>query len=89
MHERPLREAVLDALRQVAPDADLAGIDEQRSFHEQFGIDSIDFLNFAFALERTLGVRIGAADYPKLSNLAGCLHHLATLQGQRPAALDR
>ena len=51
-----LRALTLDALRQVAPEADLSALDPARNFRDQIEIDSIDYLNFVLALERRLGI---------------------------------
>jgi acyl carrier protein len=76
--EDKLRSLVLDVLGRIAPEADLRTIDPERSFRDQFGIDSIDYLNLIMALEEKLGLRIADLDYPKLSSLDGCLAYLKT-----------
>ena len=82
--EDKLRLLVLDTLRQIAPEADLQTLDPERSFRDQFGIDSIDYLNLIMALEQKLKLRIADYDYPKLSSLRGCLDYLTS----RTAAAD-
>jgi len=72
-----LRSHVLVALAEVAPEADDAAIDPRLSFHDQFGIDSVDFMNLMLALERHLELRIPEADYPRLSTLDGCITYLS------------
>lgn len=81
MDDLHMRERVLSALRQVAPDVDTATVDPTVSFHRQFGIDSIDFLNFVVALEEMLGMRIAEADQLCLATLDGCLAYLAARPG--------
>lgn len=77
MIDDKLRTLIVDVLRQVAPEADLQSLDPDRSFRDQFGIDSIDYLNMIMALEKKLKLRIAECDYPKLSSLAGCMAYLA------------
>lgn len=72
-----LRESVLDALREVAPDVDAAGLDPRVSFRDQTEMDSVDFLNFVLALEKRVDRKIPEYDYPKLSSVQGCLNYLA------------
>jgi acyl carrier protein len=74
--EDKLRSLVLDVLRRIAPEADLQALDPERSFRDQFGIDSIDYLNLIMALEEKLALRIADLDYPKLSSLDGCVAYL-------------
>jgi acyl carrier protein len=78
MSDDELRGPVLEVLEKIAPEADIASLDPERSFRDQFGIDSIDYLNFMMGLEERLGVRIAEIDYPKLSSLRGCLDYLET-----------
>ena len=81
MNDDELRGPVLEVLKKIAPEADIASLDPERSFHDQFGINSIDYLNFVIGLEEKLGVRIAEIDYPKLSSLRGCLDYLETRIG--------
>jgi Acyl carrier protein len=73
MADQDLRSIVLSCLQSVAPEASFAQLDPAVSFHEQFDIDSVDYLNFVLKVEEALGIRISESDYPKLSNLDGCL----------------
>ena len=77
MTDDTLRTLILDALRGVAPEADLQSLDPDQSFRDQFGIDSIDYLNMIMAIEKKLKLRIAECDYPKLSSLNGCMAYLA------------
>jgi acyl carrier protein len=77
-----IRATVLQVLGDIAPDADLAGIDPGESLREQFDLDSMDFLNFAIGLHQRLGVEIPEADYPRLASLDGAVAYLRA-QGAR------
>jgi acyl carrier protein len=77
MDAETVRAVVLEALGEIAPEAELAGLDPARSFRDQIALDSIDFLNLMLALEASFGVRIEDIDYPKLSSLSGCIAYLA------------
>lgn len=89
MNRQRLRSVILDTLKTVAPEADVDAIDAKASFHEQLGIDSVDFMNLMLALETRLGVRIPDVDYPKLSSLEGCLGFLSPLVGEKERAVKR
>ncbi len=71
-----IRAAVLAAIGEIAPEADLAAIDPARSFRDQIALDSVDFLNLMLALDAGFGVRIHETDYPALSSLDGCIAYL-------------
>jgi len=77
MNEEELRQHITETLIEVAPDIEANKIDPAVSFRDQFEIDSVDFLNFVLALEKRLNIKIPEIDYPKLSNLKGCLLYLA------------
>lgn len=71
-----LRTAILETLKQIAPEVNLSTLDPKKSFRDQMGLDSIDFLNFIVGLEDRLGIRITETDYPQLSCLQGCLSYI-------------
>ncbi|MDQ2695779.1 MAG: acyl carrier protein [Pseudomonadota bacterium] len=73
----PLQQTVLRILKSIAPDADTAALDPDMSFHDQFEIDSLDYLRLITELEKTLKIRVADADYPRLSTLRGCESYLA------------
>lgn len=77
-----IRATVLQVLGEIAPDADLAGIDPGENLRDQFDLDSMDFLNFAIGLHQRLGVEIPEADYPRLASLDGAVAYLRA-QGAR------
>lgn len=82
-----MQTTVLETLADIAPDADLGAIDPSVSFHDQFGIDSIDFMNLVLQLERRLATRIPESDYPRLSTLDGAVAYLMTLVASEPLAM--
>ncbi len=72
MTEETLRKTIVECLGRVVPQVSRGRVDPAVTFHDQFGIDSLDFLNFALELEKELGIEIPEEDYPKLSTLASC-----------------
>jgi acyl carrier protein len=67
------RDAVLECLREIAPDRDPAAIDPDRDLREELDLDSMDFLRFVQALHRTLGIEVPEADYRSLRTLRGAI----------------
>ncbi|MCU0557049.1 MAG: phosphopantetheine-binding protein [Desulfobacterales bacterium] len=63
-------------LANIAPEADLEGLDPDRAYRDQFAFDSVDCLRFALALEKALEIEIPEAAYPRLGTLNGCLSYL-------------
>jgi len=76
-----IRESVLRALGQIAPEADLARIKPNLRIRDQLDIDSMDMLNFIIAIHKELKIDIPEADYPKLLTLDDCTEYLASRQG--------
>jgi acyl carrier protein len=80
MSDEALRREIVECLVKAAPDVDVSRLDPERSFRDQWEMDSLDFLNFVLELEKRLRLRVPEEDYPKLSCLNGCL---AYLEGRR------
>lgn len=76
MTTEQIRATILRVLGEIAPNADIEGVDPNVSFHDQYEIDSIDFLRLMTSLEKELQVTILDFDYPKLSTLQGCEDYL-------------
>jgi acyl carrier protein len=73
-----IREIVLRALSDIAPEVDVSALDASVDLRDQIDIDSVDFLNFVIRLHNRLGVDIPDADVPKLGTLNGCIHYLVS-----------
>jgi len=72
-----IRQAVIDSVQAIAPEADFASLDPRRPFREELDLDSFDFLNVLIELHARLGVEIPEADYGKLDTLETMLGYLA------------
>jgi acyl carrier protein len=69
MTENEIREAVLQALGDVAPEADPATLRPDVDLRDQLDIDSMDFLNFVIGIHEQVQVEIPESDYPRLQTL--------------------
>ncbi len=56
-------------LHQIAPEADLSGIDPDVPLQEAADIDSMDFLTLVTAIHDRTGIEIPPRDYPRLATL--------------------
>jgi acyl carrier protein len=81
MTEVEIKQAVRDALSNVAPEVDLDAIDPARDLRDQIDIDSVDFLNFVIGLHKELDIEIPDADVSKLVTLDGCVAYLMSRVG--------
>jgi acyl carrier protein len=70
-------EAVLrQELRKIAPDVDIEDIDRDGDLRDEFGIDSMDFLNLLSALSKSLGIAMPEEDYAKMGSFDAVLGYL-------------
>ncbi len=74
--EDQIKKVALELIGKIAPEADLANLDPADRFRNQFDFDSVDFMNFAVALQSSLQVEISEADFPRLATLNGCIAYL-------------
>jgi len=72
-----IRAAVLAALGDVAPEADLAALRPDAELREVLDLDSMDFLGFVQRIAAATGVEVPEADYAQLATLGGCVDYLA------------
>lgn len=86
MTEEQLREALLQIIRQVAPEGDMEALRPEHRFRDQLDFDSVDFLNFTLALQDRLKISIPEEDFPALGTLAGCVRYLMPKIGLGPPA---
>ncbi len=76
MNASEIRKVVIDALDNIAPEANAAAVDPHADLRAALAIDSMDFLNFVTALHETLKLDIPEADYPMLMTLDGAVGYL-------------
>jgi acyl carrier protein len=81
MSESELREAVLRALSEVAPEADPGTLRPDVDLRDQLDIDSMDFLNFVIGIHEELQVDIPEADYSRLRTLDDFVDYLGAKIG--------
>jgi acyl carrier protein len=88
MQEEQIQDLILRIIGQIAPEAELGHLLPGKRFRDQFGFDSVDFLNFALALQEELKIHIPEEDFPALATLDGCISYLTTKAspGSPPAA---
>ena len=76
-----IKKVALDIIGKIAPEADIENLDPAVRFRDQFEFDSVDFMNFAVALQEQLQVKIPEANYPQLATLKGCIAYFKSKTG--------
>jgi acyl carrier protein len=74
--EDQIKKVALELIGKIAPEADIENLDPADRLRNQFDFDSVDFVNFAVALQAQLNVEIPEEDYPQLATLKGCIAYL-------------
>jgi acyl carrier protein len=75
--DRAVREAVLAALRRVAPEVEPSRLRGDLPLREELELDSMDFLSFVIGLHERLGIDVPESDYSQLGTLDGAVRYLA------------
>ena len=71
-----IHAAVVSALGELAPEADLERLAPGAELREALDLDSMDFLRFLQLVAEATGVDVPESDYAKLATLAGCVDYL-------------
>ena len=72
-----IMKRLLGILQELAPEADVRGLDPDLRLRDQLDIDSMDLLNFVIAVDEQFGVDIPERDYTKLRTLNDMVGYLS------------
>lgn len=75
--EVPAHDAVCRSILAVAPDIPAAELQPAADLHDDLGLDSIDLVNIAHAIEEQTGIEIPATDYARLNRLGQLVDFVA------------
>lgn len=82
MTEPQLRQAVLDSLAAVAPEARGKPIAGDLDLREELDLDSMDFLRVLVGIKERTGIEVPETDAPQLFTLDGAVHYLTSRSGK-------
>jgi acyl carrier protein len=71
-----VRQAVFDAIRKIAPDADPTRLGPGADFRRSLDLDSFDVLQIVIALHERLRVEIPEADVGRLATVESLVDYL-------------
>jgi acyl carrier protein len=72
-----VRAAILDALADIAPEAEPGAIDGDVALQEQLDLDSMDFLNLLAAVAERTGVEVPERVYDRVATLDGFVGYVS------------
>lgn len=80
MNDTEIKQVIMNAVLEIAPEAEFEALDPDDGLREQLDLDSMDFLNVVIGLHEALGIDIPEADYPKLFTLTSAIDYLRKYQ---------
>lgn len=79
MTREEIKSEVLDILADIAPDEDLSGLDDDKSFRDQLELDSMDFLDIVMELRKRHRIQIPEDKYANLASMSSTVEYLEPL----------
>jgi acyl carrier protein len=76
MNSQVIRDEVLRALKGIAPEVEGDQLHADRLLREEVDLDSMDWLRFIEALNRSLGIAIPESDYREVETLGKLIAYL-------------
>ena len=79
MTKEEVRRAVVNILKDIAPDEDLSSIKDDVTLREQMDLDSMDFLDIVMELRKRFNIEVPESDYQELVSMDSCIQYLQPL----------
>lgn len=76
MDKEKLREELMEALYDVAPDLVSKPLDDLANLQETYGLDSADFLNFLIRIADRTGIEVPVSDISQCATFKGTLSYV-------------
>jgi acyl carrier protein len=78
MNQQEARAVVHAAIGKIAPDVDMADVDEDFRLRQDLELDSLDFLRLVETIDTDTGVNIPERDYPAVATVKGLIAYVAS-----------
>ncbi|MBA6223893.1 acyl carrier protein [Colwellia sp. MB02u-18] len=76
MNSTEIERLIIEAIKEVAPEVEKNTIDFDEDIREECDLDSMDFINYLAALQKSTGIKIIEGDYPKFHSINSALAFL-------------
>ena len=86
MNRDEVRQAIVNILKDIAPDEDVSSIEDDAVLREQIDLDSMDFLDIVMELRKRFDIEVPESDYQELASMASCIQYLQPLLKDRQLA---
>ena len=81
-----VRQAIVNILKDIAPDEDVSSIKDDVTLRGQMDLDSMDFLDIVMELRKRFNIEVPESDYQELVSMASCIQYLQPLLKDRQLA---
>jgi acyl carrier protein len=76
-NHQSLKDLVCKLILDIAPEADVQGLDPNEEFREELDLDSMDFMTLLDSIEKETGVNVPEKDYVKVNSLQSLTEYIA------------
>ena len=76
MTEAEIRSLIAELISEIAPEADMSALSDDRDMREALDLDSMDFNNLIIAIHKRTGIDVPELDYRKLFTMRGAIAYL-------------
>jgi acyl carrier protein len=76
MTPEDVRNSVVEIIQDIAPDADLGNLDDEKSLRDQLALDSMDFLDIVMELRKRYSLEVPQEEYPELVTMSSTVKYL-------------
>ena len=76
MNSAEIRQAIVDIIKDIAPDDPVDDLNDDQSFRDQMELDSMDFLDIVMELRKRYRVQVPEEDYVNLESMASTVTYL-------------
>ena len=83
MTSAEIRETIIGILSDIAPDEDYDALQDDVSFRDQLGMDSMDSMDVVLELRKKFKLQIPESDYPRLYSMNSTIVYLEPLLKDR------
>ncbi|MCF0234985.1 MAG: acyl carrier protein [Thermoguttaceae bacterium] len=83
MTSAEIRETIIGILSDIAPDEDYDALQDDVSFRDQLGMDSMDSMDVVLELRKKFKLQIPESDYPRLDSMNSTIEYLEPLLKDR------
>ena len=81
MDSTEIKQAIVEILKDIAPDEPIEELNDEMSFRDQMELDSMDFLDIVMELRKRYRVQVPEEDYPSLASMASTVKYLEPKMG--------